>query len=483
MHRSIILALLVICAAAAPALVVEGGLAPHQVVQASAENVATLNLGGSATVVGTVQAQVSGAAGEVKPWADLAVIAEGKWQGSIAGVPVGGPYTVALRVLDAAGAPLAETSVADVLVGDLWILAGQSNMQGYGNRVNEEAEDPLVHLFAMNDEWRVAKDPLHVLEESIDPVHANPPDDATRQQQIKDALARTKGMGLGMTFAKELAHRTGRPIGLVACAHGGTSMDQWSPAARDQGGASLYGSTIRRVKAVGGTVKGVLWYQGESDANPELVTVFKDKFTALIAAFRADLGNPDLPFLYVQIGRFVHANLEHVSWNRVQAAQLAVETEVPGVAVAPAVDLGIDDPIHIGSDGLKVLGKRLAILAETKAYGGSAGIGPRIATVTRAGTPFGLTLRVTFTSPNGPLQAKGAVDGFSISGGPDGDDVLAIYRQEIAADDPNTVVLWANELPENAQLWYGHGLDPHCTLTDPLDLGVPTFGPVAIPAQ
>jgi sialate O-acetylesterase len=81
------------------------------------------------------------------------------------------------------------------------------------------------------------------------------------------------------------------------------------------------------------------------------------------------------------------------------------------------------------------------------------------------------------------LQAKGGVAGFSISGGPDGEDVLAIYRQEIAADDPNTVVLWANELPENAQLWYGRGLDPHCTLTDPLDMGVPTFGPLAIPAQ
>lgn len=483
MHRLIVLALSLCCAALAPALVVERGLVAQQVVQAAADNTGTLSLGGSASVAGTVQAQVSAATGEVKPWADLGAIVEGKWEGSIAGVPVGGPYTVSLRVLDAAGAPLAEASVADVLVGDLWVLAGQSNMQGYGNRVNEEAEHPLVHLFAMNDTWRVAKDPLHILEESRDTVHAAPPDEPTRQQQVKDALARTKGMGLGMTFAKELAQRTGRPIGLIACAHGGTSMDQWSPAARDQGGASLYGSLYRRVQAVGGKVRGVLWYQGESDANPELATAFKDKFTGLIAALRADLGNPELPILYVQIGRFVHANLEHRSWNLVQAAQLAVETEVSGVAMAPAVDLGIDDPIHIGSDGLKILGTRMATLAEIKSFGRAAGTGPRFAGIARVGTPYGLSFRVTFSSPNGALQAKGHVSGFSISAGPDGEDVPSIYRQEIAADDPTTVVLWANELPENPHLWYGRGLDPHCTLSDPLDMGVPVFGPIAIPAQ
>lgn len=482
LRRMMMLAGLAACAGA-HGLAVEAGLANFQVLQADTNNVADVTLSGSAGVAGTVQVQVASAGAEVKPWADLGPIAEGKWSGAVAGIPLGGPYKVSLRVLDAAGAPVEEAAVSDVLVGDLWVMAGQSNMQGWGNRVNEEAEDPLVHLYGFNDQWRVAKDPLHVLEESHDTVHANPPDEPTRQKQVADAYARPKGMGLGMSFGKELAKRTGRPIGLVACAHGGTSMDQWSPAARDQGGASLYGSMFRRVAAVGGKVKGIIWYQGESDANPELGAAFKDKFKALIAAARTDFANPKLPFLYVQIGRFVHAGLEFKSWNLVQSAQLSVEGEDPDTAVVPAVDLPIDDPIHIGSEGLKVLGRRLAIAAETKAYGGKAAPGPRFAEVTRANTPYGLTFRVKFNSPNGAIQAKGFVSGFSVSKGADGEDVPSIYKQEIAADDPTVVVLWANELPEAPHLWYGRGLDPSCTLTDAADMGVPAFGPIALPAQ
>lgn len=483
MKLRLTLAMVLALAGLAQALTVDSGLRPLQVAQADASNAAAFTLAGTATSAGTVQVMVANAAAEVKPWADLGPIAEGKWQGALQGVPVGGPYKFSFRVLDAAGAPVEEAAIDGVLVGDLWVLAGQSNMQGWGNRVNEEAEDPLVHVFAMNDEWRSAKDPLHILEESRDTVHTAPPDDAVRQQGIADALARPKGMGLGMTFAKEIAKRTGRPIGLIACAHGGTSMDQWNPAAKDQGGASLYGSMFRRVLAVGGNVRGVLWYQGESEANPELCTVFKDKFTALIAAVRADFVNPELPFIYVQLGRFIHADLEYKSWNTVQTTQLALEAEIPGVAVAVANDLPVDDPIHIGSEGLKTLGRRMANLVEAKVYGGKVGAGPRFASIARAGTPHGATIRVTFTSPNGALKFNGVGSGFTISKGADGPDVPSIYKQEIAADDSNTVVLWANELPEDPHVWYGRGLDPICTLDDPANMGVPVFGPVALPAQ
>lgn len=472
-----------VLAGTAQGLAVESGLRAMQVAQADASDTAPFTLAGTASVAGMVQVMVASAAGEVKPWADLGAVAEGKWQGAIQGVPVGGPYTFSFRVVDAAGAPVEEAAVEGVLVGDLWVLAGQSNMQGYGNLVDVEAEDPLVHVFAMNDEWRVAKDPLHILEESRDTAHTAPPDDAARQKGIADALARPKGMGIGMTFAKEIAKRTGRPIGLIACAHGGTSMDQWNPAAKDQGGASLYGSMFRRVVAVGGNVKGVLWYQGEAEANPELCTVYKDKFMALIAAMRADFVSPELPFLFVQLGRFVHADVESRTWNVVQTTQLAVESEVPGVGMAVAVDLPVDDPIHIGSEGLKVLGRRLANLAETKVYGGALSAGPRFASIVRAGTPYGATIRVTFSGVNGGLQYRGLASGFSISKGPDGPDVPSIYKQEVAADDPNTVVLWANELPEDPHVWYGRGLDPVCSLDDGANMGVPVFGPVAVPAQ
>ncbi len=69
-------------------------------------------------------------------------------------------------------------------------------------------------------------------------------------------------------------------------------MDQWNPALRDSGGQSLYGSMYRRVQAVGGQVKGVLWYQGESDGNPAFAGAFLGKFEAFIKAVRWDFKQP-----------------------------------------------------------------------------------------------------------------------------------------------------------------------------------------------
>src|SRR5262249_21364776 len=133
----------------------------------------------------------------------------------------------------------------------------------------------------------------------------------------KFVAARKKGAGLGLPFASEMVRRTGVPVGLLSCAHGGTSMDQWSPASKDQGGASLYGSMLRRVRAAGGKVTGVLWYQGESDANPKAAPEFQRKFESFVKAVRDDFGQPDIPFYYVQIGR--HVNSQNVAeWNTVQ---------------------------------------------------------------------------------------------------------------------------------------------------------------------
>ena len=106
---------------------------------------------------------------------------------------------------------------------------------------------------------------LHWLVDSPDPVHSGDPK-ARAAASAQAHKTRHKGAGLGLPFAVALVESTGVPVGLVACAHGGTSMEQWNPAKKEQGGKSLYGSMLRQVKLAGGKVKGVLWYQGESDA-------------------------------------------------------------------------------------------------------------------------------------------------------------------------------------------------------------------------
>lgn len=202
-------------------------------------------------------------------WKFLARVGGGKWSGKLEGLPTGGPYRLEVRI---AGSD-AVAAVNNILIGDLWVPAGQSNMQGVGDLIDVEPPNELVHNFDMADRWMVAEEPLHTLVSAADRVHwplndQKQPERYEGEKLRKYIAERKKGAGLGLPFAVEMVRRTGVPVGLLSCAHGGTSMDQWDPALKDKVGDSLYGSMLRRVLAAGGKVKGVLWYQGESDANP-----------------------------------------------------------------------------------------------------------------------------------------------------------------------------------------------------------------------
>ena len=478
---ALIIACLCLAAAGASALTVQSGLAPYQVVQCGSDGKAALSLSGASTAAGTVQARLVGVQKEVLPWTDLGKVAGGAWSGALEGAPAGGPYRVELRLNDDAGKALEQTAVPEVLVGDVWVLAGQSNMQGVGNRVNVEEPHPQVHSFAMSYEWRLAQEPLHTLAESPDAVHANFKTDEERQKAIRDWRDGAKGAGLGLAFAKEMVKRTGRPVGLIASAHGGTSMAQWDPTLRDQEGNSLYGSMCKQVLAAGGKkVRGVLWYQGESDANDGAQPVYREKMKQLVAAMRADSGIPDLPFYYVQIGRFTGKPETFSKWNAIQADELALEADLAPGALTPAIDLSLNDGIHAGTAGLKTLGYRLACLAEHDLFGGKTLRGPRLEKVEVAGTPYGGQVRVKFGSVNGGLASAGRLSGFSISEGPDGADAPCIFNQEIDPNDPTVAIVWFDKLPDNAQLWYGRGLNPYCNLTDQANMAAPVMGPVAI---
>ena len=251
-------------------------------------------------------------------WASIGKVQKLKWSGDVKRVPAGGPYRLEVRLQGAEST----ISIANLLVGDLWVLAGQSNMEGLGELIEVQQPSPQVHGFDMADRWGVAEEPLHTLVNAADPVHwplnaQRQPERLTGERLETFVVSRKKGAGLGLPFAVEMVQRTGIPIGLIPCAHGGTSMDQWSPALKNREGESLYGSMYRRVQAVGGQVKGVLWYQGESDANPTAAPQFLAKFEAFVKAMRSDFNQPDLPFYYVQIGRHIDKT-NFAEWNKVQ---------------------------------------------------------------------------------------------------------------------------------------------------------------------
>jgi len=244
----------------------------------------------------------------------------------LVGVPVGGPYKVNLAIKK--NNQLMSKEVGPVFVGDLWVVAGQSNMEGVGDLIDVTPPHPMVMNLGMNGKWARAEEPLHWLVDSPDPVHSgNPNDRAGRSAQ--QHRTRAKGAGLGLPFAVALVEQTRVPIGLVACAHGGTSMEQWNPAKKNEGGNSLYGSFLRQIQLAGGKVKGVLWYQGESDAmGGDAWKIYHRVFADFIASVRADLNQTDLPFYYVQIGRFVNA-ADPKGWNAVQEVQRRLPERVP----------------------------------------------------------------------------------------------------------------------------------------------------------
>jgi sialate O-acetylesterase len=435
--------------------------------------------------------------------------------GKLVGVPVGGPYMIRCTRKPAAGAAAMTTSVGPVFVGDLWVLAGQSNMQGVGDLVDVTPPNPRVMLLGMDGKWRQAEEPLHWLVDSPDPVHSGDP--KTRaERSAREHKSRNKGAGLGLPFAVAMVESTGVPVGLVACAHGGTSMEQWSPGKKEQGGNSLYGSMLRQVELAGGKVKGVLWYQGESDAMGSAWKVYPKVFSDFIAAVRSDLGQSELPFFYVQIGRFV-SGADPRGWNAVQDAERTLVDRVPNTAVVSVVDLELDDGIHVGTQGLKRAGQRLARIAERELFGHVGATTPTFdrvskgpdntltvkfkgvnmgngATPRMAGQPMMAGANLMMSRPMTPMGGAGSspgdangiglkperhIAGFSICK-EDGSEIPLIYEARVGKAKDTVILKLGRPLPAKALLWYGHGMDPYCSLTDSSDMAVPVFGPIAL---
>lgn len=462
-------------AAAAQTFEITGGTVPYQVVQRGADNRGSFKLEGTARQLTgrPIEARLvrAGLVVDGFDWRAVGAVANDRWQLELVRVPAGGPYRLELRVtgFDAV------RSVEPLLVGDLWMLAGQSNMQGVGNLRDLPLPSAQVYSFNMTDRWVPAEEPLHRVQDAVDSFHwrNNPgePKAPLSGEALRKAIAtRVKGAGVGLPFALEMVRRTGVPIGLIPSAHGGTSMDQWSPSLKDQGGAALYGGMLRRFRAVGGRIAGVLWYQGESDANPKASPVFAAKFQSLIEAIRVDFQQPDLPFYYVQIGR--HVNDSNIAeWHAVQDAQRRVESLFRNVAMTTGIDLELDDGIHVGTDSYFTLAQRLANLAEGKLERGPRPVRARL---------DGSRILVEFASVNGRLRHTGRLNGFTIHNA-EGRPVPLIYRQRVLAGSSNTVeLLFGGKLPEGAMLHYGYGKDPYLNLVDESNMPCPVFGPLRI---
>jgi sialate O-acetylesterase len=333
----------------------------------------------------------------------------------------------------------------------------------------------------MDGKWAVAEEPLHWLLDSPDPVHSGNPDDrAARAEAVR--RTRTKGAGMGLPFGAAMVEATGVPVGLVCCAHGGTSMAQWDPAKKGEGGNSLYGSMMRQTELAGGKFKGLLWYQGESDAIAGAADVYPQVFTDFIAAVRQDLKQPDLPFYLVQIGRFANPS-DPKAWNQIQNAQRLIPDQIANTAVISVIDLPMDDAIHVGTQGLKRAGNRMANVVQHELFRKILGTTPTFDRVSRGPNN---TLVVRFKGvnvlsgeePTGLLPRQ-RIAGFSIRDA-EGKEIPMIFEALGGASLDTVILKLTDAPPADSSLWYGWGLNPYCNLVDSVDMAVPVFGPIGL---
>lgn len=221
----------------------------------------------------------------------------------------------------------------------VYLLLGQSNMAGRGllNETNRLPSDRVLKFTAEN-RWAPAVEPLHF---------------------DKPAIA---GAGLGMSFARAMADADPAiTIGLVPCAVGGTPLDRWMK------GADLYEAALVRARAAlkDGTLKGILWHQGEGDSGTEeKARSYAARLSRMVGDLRTDLGAGDVPFLAGQLGKFPpkESKSGKPSLRPVVNEQIAsIGTLIPRAAAVDSAGLGDKgDGTHFDTPALREFGLRYA---------------------------------------------------------------------------------------------------------------------------
>ena len=448
---------------------IEHGLLPGHVLQRTPQG-ASVTVRGTCRANGPVLGQVRVGKRCLRGFTSAAVgeAVDGRFTATLSGLPSGGPYVVELQC------GKQRVVVGDVFVGDLWLMAGQSNMEGAGLIADAPPPHAQVRSFSMARRWELARDPLHFLDESPDAVHGT--GILSRADVRRCKRLAVKGTGSGVFFGTDMHRRSKVPQGLIATAHGGTSMTQWDPALKDQGAASLYGSLWLSVHAVGQPLAGVLWYQGCSDTGTESA-LYTSRMQALVAALRRDLRQPRLPWVVVQIGRVVDLARDPKPWNSVQEQQRCLPQQIRHCDVVTTIDLELDDNIHLSGKAHGVLAGRMARVAARLVLGdrGEAPAPQPQDVRLQAPKPgLGPVVAVRFKNVVGGLRADGLANGFSLVDAQQKPFDL-IFKTEVIG---NRALLHLRMTPpEPCWLMYGQGVNPVCNVHDARGMALPVCGP------
>jgi sialate O-acetylesterase len=429
---------------------------------------------------------------------------------------------LALGLAHTCMAPAQSSHQPDPRTLDIWVVAGQSNSQGWALLKAPVASD--THVFTLNQDgkWVVAREPLNqqFYQWTPEPVEENirlQRNDLTipAGRELDEFLNRQKrqgsplgGVGLGLMFATKLQQVTGRDIGLIMCGVG-SPIREWDPDSNPRG--KLYSDMMELIRKSGGKPKGIIWYQGESDAlTGGAAEHYEQSLLRFIDGVRRDLREPELPILCVQTGRFVYPYQSgSLNWETVREAQRRASLERRRVNLISSIDLLLEDDIHVGFEGYRRLAPRIAEIALSEVYG-----------IPKHGRPIALEsaeliasdswrpmIRVKFSGVSGILQSEGRPNGFEIrlpgpkvdpgagypSAPPYDVPLYSVYRVDLDPQNTSAVILGLfdaspillghhHPICGPIKLIYAPGLNPYANIHDGHDIALPAFGPIAVAA-
>jgi sialate O-acetylesterase len=288
----------------------------------------------------------------------------GNWKLKLQTPAAGGPYTVIIK-------GTTELVLKNVLMGEVWLCAGQSNMEmpvkGYLNQPVIGSNETILN--STNDKIRFFNTPRSVSITPLSDVKGN----------WKTASPSTTGSfsATAYYFAKKLQSVLGVPIGIIQTAWGASSVESWM----DKESLSAFKNKIIPITVpdslpnktptilyntmlhpyIGYTIKGMLWYQGE--ANRENANEYQALFTSMIQSWRKQWQQGDFPFYFVQIAPFEGGK---VNAAFLREAQLKTMLTVPNTGMVVTLDTGERTVIHPAQK--ETVGNRLAYWALANAY-------------------------------------------------------------------------------------------------------------------
>jgi len=367
-----------------------------------------------------------------------------------------------------------QITLKDVWLGDVWLASGQSNMEWPLSAQTENWQQAVKD--AAYPKIRFFKVPNQI---AATPQHQLPVTPLATQWLVASSDTVPDFSAIGWYFAKQNHLDKGVAVGMIDATWGGTVAQAWTPAAAllalpayRQAAAEmiaqsqvlaqtlaqqmsrkapnhqphwlpgvLFNAMIKPLVPYG--IKGVLWYQGES--NVEQAAFYHALFSTLIQSWRDEWQQP-LPFLYVQLASYLQPKAQPAAskWAELREAQFQT-LQLPATAMVVTTDLGDANNIHPARK--KPVAERLWLAARRSVFGEAIiASGPVFSSLHIEGTQ----LRLRFEQVGSGLYHKnGALRGFAIAGS-DGK-----YHNAQAKLEGNTVLLWSDKVAKPVSVRFG----------------------------